>query len=98
MAYNFTAEKLGNLDIEPLNDKLTRFNLIEFFPIEVNSEHVDLGISIPFKHMDDHRFSQELTELMTFLICAEGFQVWDLFTGNEIQSGDITGMAEKISA
>ena len=98
MAYNFTAEKRGLQDLHAIHHRLSQFDLLEFFPVEVSSEHLTLGISIPFKVMDEPRFAIELTALMTYLVSAERFEVVDLFTGNAILVGDIAALAEQISA
>ena len=97
MAYNFTAEKVGSQDVQFLHARLSQFELLEFFPVETGRDHLILGISIPFKFMDDPRFARELTELMTYLV-STGFQVVDLFTGDTIRDVDIIGLPAKISA
>jgi hypothetical protein len=98
MAYNFLAEKRGEQDLQFLQERLTEFELLEFFPVEVSDDFLTLGISIPFKVMDDPRFENEVQKAMSFLVSEQGFQVTDLFTGNAIDSGDISGLARKISA
>lgn len=98
MAYNFSAEKRGDQDLRILHERLSRFALIEFFPVEVGGDSLTLGISIPFKAMDDPRFEDELESVMTYLISEQGFQVTDLFTGNPVSAGSISGMAKQISA
>ena len=98
MAYNFLAEKRGGQDLQILHERLSEFDLIEFFPVEVSDESLTLGISIPFKVMDDPRFQNEVEKAMGYLVSEQGFQVTDLFTGNAISSSDISGLARKISA
>ncbi len=90
MAYNFTAEKSDPQNIQSLHERLTQFDLVEFFPIEVSESQLMLGISIPFKFMDDPRFGKQLTELMTYLV-SSGFHVVDLFTGEPIRDVDVSG-------
>lgn len=97
MAYNFSAEKRGEQDWEILRDRLAEFDLIEFFPVDVSAESFTLGISIPFKAMDDQRFENELEKAMRYLVSEQGFQVTDLFTGNAIAPGEISGLAQRIS-
>lgn len=98
MAYNFSAEKRGEQNLQILHERLSKFELIEFFPIEVSDESLTLGISIPFKVMGDPRFKSEVEKAMSYLVTEQGFQVTDLFTGNAIASGDISGLARQISA
>ncbi|NQU21925.1 MAG: hypothetical protein HQ567_11635 [Candidatus Nealsonbacteria bacterium] len=97
MAYNFSAEKRGDQDLQILHERLSHFGLIEFFPVEVSGESLTLGISIPFRAMDEPRFENELENVMTYLVSEEGFQVTDLFTGNPVSAGDISGLAKQIS-
>ncbi|PQO28978.1 hypothetical protein [Blastopirellula marina] len=97
MAYNFSAEKLGEHDLQTLHGRLSKFQLIEFFPVEAADESLTLGISIPFKAMDEPRFRDELKEAMSYLI-SEGFQVTDLYTGSAIAADDIADLARRISA
>lgn len=98
MAYNFSAEKRGEQDLQVLHERLSELDLIEFFPVEVSDESLTLGISIPFKVMDDPRFENEVEKAMRYLVSEQGFQVTDLFTGNAITSSDISGLASQISA
>ena len=98
MAYNFSAEKRSEQDLQILHKRLSEFKLIEFFPIDVSDESLTLGISIPFKVMDDPRFESEVEQAMSYLVSEEEFQVTDLFTGNAVASGDIPGLARRISA
>ena len=97
MAYNFFAEKYGKQDLKLLLERLSEFNLVELFPVEVSGDALILGISIPFKVMDDPRFEEELEKAMDYLVTQQGFQVTDLFTGNAIASDDISGLAQQIS-
>lgn len=96
MAYNFSAEKHGEQDLQILRERLSEFELIEFFPVDVSDESLTLGISIPFKAMDEPRFENELEKAMSYLV-ADGFQVTDLYTGNAIAASDIPGLARQIS-
>ena len=98
MAYNFSAEKRGEQDLQILHERPSEFDLIEFFPVEVSDESLTLGISIPFKVMDDPRFENEVEKAMSYLVSEQGFQVTDLFTGNAIASSDISGLASQLSA
>lgn len=97
MAYIFSAEKRDEQDLQILHERLSGFNLIEFFPIDVSDESVVLGISIPRKAMDDPNFDNELNEAMNYLVSERGFQVTDLFTGRTITPGDLPGLAQQIS-
>ena len=97
MAYNFSAEKRGEQDLQILHKRLSKFDLIEFFTVDVSAESFTLGISIPFKVMDDPRFENELEKTMSYLVSEEGFQVTDLYTGKAIAAGDISGLARQIS-
>lgn len=97
MAYNFSAEKLGKQDLQILRDNLSEFDLIEFFPVEISDQSLTLGISIPFKVMDNPRFENQVEKAMSFLVSEQGFQVIDLFTGKTIALGDIPGLARRIS-
>jgi hypothetical protein len=98
MAYNFTAEKHGEQDLHALRERLSGLNLIEFFTVEVSAASLALGISIPYKAMDDPGFRDELEEVMNYLVSEQGFRVTDLFTGNAIAAGDIPDLAQHISA
>lgn len=97
MAYNFSAEKCG-ADPHVLHQSMRRFALFEFFPVEVSEERFTLGISIPFKSMDDPQFELDLAEMMTYLIAGKGFKVTDLFTGKPVLASHIAGLARQISA
>lgn len=97
MAYNFSAEKSGEQDLQILHDRLSEFELIEFFPVDVSDAAITLGISIPFKVMDDPRFESEVQRSMNYLVLDEGFQVTDLFTGNVVASSEIPELAQRIS-
>jgi hypothetical protein len=97
MAYNFSAEKRGERDLKVLHERLSEFNLIEFFPVDVSDESLTLGISIPFKAMDDPRFENELDMAMRYLVSEQGFQVTDLYSGNAVPTSDISGLARRIS-
>lgn len=97
MAYSFSAEKRGDQDLQVLHERLSQFDLVEFFPVEVRGDLLTLGISIPFKAMDDPRFENQLEEVMTYLIAEQDFQVTDLYTGNPVRAGDIPGLAKQIS-
>ena len=96
MAYNFLAEKHGEQDLRELRERLTDFKLIEFFPVEVSDQSLALGISVPLKVVDDPRFESELERAMHFLVNA-GFQVIDLYSGNAITAGEISGLVRQIS-
>ena len=98
MAYNFSADKRGDQDLQGLHERLSQFDLVEFFPVEVSGDLLTLGMSIPFKAMDDPRFENELEDVMTYLIAEQEFQVTDLLTGNPVRAGDIAGLAKQISA
>ena len=97
MAYNFSAEKKGEQDLQTLRDRLSEFELIEFFPVDVSDEAITLGISIPFNVMDDPRFESEVQRSMSYLVSHEGFHVTDLFTGNAIASTEIPELTQRIS-
>ena len=98
MAYNFSAEKKGEHDLPSLHNRLCKYELIEFFPVNVSNEAITLGISIPFKAMDDPGFESEVQRSMSYLISDEGFQVTDLYTGNAVAINEIPGLARRISA
>ncbi|MFN6108450.1 MAG: hypothetical protein ACK5EA_28860 [Planctomycetaceae bacterium] len=98
MSYNFTADKRGGRDLQILRHTLRQFVLIEFFPIEVSEELLTLGISIPYKSMDDAQFKTEFEDMMNYLIVKQGFVVTDLFTGKPIRADNISGLAKKISS
>ena len=97
MAYNFSAEKRGRRALKAIHQTLSHFDLFEFFPVEVNEERLTLGISIPFKSMNEPRFENELEELMRYLILTQEFNVTDLFTGNPVVARNISGLAKQIS-
>lgn len=97
MAYHFSAEKCGERDLKRLHQRLSEFELIEFFPVDVSADSFTLGISIPFKGMDDPRFADELEKAMCYLVSEEGFRVTDLYTGKAIAADDIAGLARQIS-
>jgi len=97
MAYNFTAEKHGEQDLHALRERLSGFDLIEFFTVDVSAASLTLGISIPYKAMDEPGFRDELEEVMNYLVSEQRFRVTDLFTGNTIASSDIPGLAQHIS-
>ena len=97
MAYNFSAEKKSKLDLQALQSRLSKLELIEFFPIDVSSDSISLGISVPFKVVDDPRFECEVCDTMYFLISEVGFEVFDLFTGKAVTTADIPGLARQIS-
>lgn len=98
MAYNFSAEIHGKQDLQILHERLSEFDLIEFFPVEVSDQSLTLGISIPVKVMDDPRFESQIEKAMSYLVSEQGFQVTDLFTGKAIAFGDISELARRISA
>lgn len=98
MAYNFLAESRVGKDLKIIHKHLTQFDLVEFFPVEVTDNSIALGISIPFKAMDDPRFEIELEGVMKYLILEQEFQVTDLFRGSPVRPFDIAGLAKKISA
>lgn len=98
MAYNFSAEKHGARDLRTLHERLSRFELVELFPVEVGGDSLTLGMSIPFKAMDDPRFRSELENVMTYLVVEQGFHVTDLYTGEPVSVGAISGLAKQISA
>ena len=80
-----------------LHKRLSEFDLLECFPVEVSGKLFTLGISIPFNAMDDPRFESQLQGIMSFLISEQGFQVTDLYTGNALAAGDIPELARRIS-
>ena len=96
MAYNFSAEKKGEQDLQILHRRLSEFDLIEFFPVDVSNEGVTLGISIPSKAMDDPRFESEVQRSMSYLVSDEGFQVTDLYTGNVVADAEIPELAQRM--
>ena len=98
MAYNFSAEKRGNLELPVLHERLTRSSLIEFFPVEVSDDGITLGISVPFKCMDDPKFEAELVDVMNYLMAEQEFQVTDLFTGESLCVDDIPALPRKIAS
>lgn len=97
MAYNFSVSKSGSVDLPTLHDRLLKADLIEFFPVEVSDNLVEFGISIPFTKMDHVRFASQLEELITELVVMSGFHVFDLYSGAEVLSQEIPGLAMKIS-
>lgn len=97
MAYQLTAEKNGHLNLSLLRERLAQLNLIEFFPIRVDTDLVAFGISIPIKVVDDREFEAELVSLLTFLIVEHDFRVTDLYSGNAVRADEISGLPEKIA-
>lgn len=97
MAYIFSAQKHGGQDMQLLQEKLLEFPLIEFFPIDISDHSIALGISIPFKAMNEPRFENELQEAMSYFI-SDGFQVTDLYSGNLVTAGDIPDLVRQISS
>ncbi|MCA9116095.1 MAG: hypothetical protein KDA79_13490 [Planctomycetaceae bacterium] len=97
MSYNFYAEKHDAQDLRILHKRLTECSLIEFFPVDISGGSLVLGISIPFKAMDDPQLENELKETMTWLVIEQGFLVVDLFTGKAIDPGDIPGLTQRLS-
>jgi len=98
VAYHFTAEKRGAQDLSLLHDRLARFALVEFFPVEVGGSALTLGVSIPFKAMDDPGFATELVDLMTYLITDQAFEVTDLFTGRRVRADEVPELPQRISS
>lgn len=96
MAYQFSAEKRGVHDLLHLHGRLTRYERIEFFPVEIGDGSLTLGISIPFKATNDPRFEAELVDVMKFLIVEQEFQVTDLYTGNQVDADNISSLAQQI--
>ncbi|MCO8122151.1 hypothetical protein NHH03_10415 [Stieleria sp. TO1_6] len=97
MSYNFSAEKHGEQNLQLLHELLSAIELLEFFPVVISGSEVVLGISIPFKTMDDPRFETELEKAMVHLV-SDGFEVTDLFTGKAIVLDEIPKLARQISA
>jgi hypothetical protein len=98
MAYNFFAENRGKLDLKVLHEQLSRFKLIEFFPVYISEDSFMLGISIPFKVVESLEFEDELETAMRYLVSEQDFQVTDLFTGDALTSENISGLANRILA
>lgn len=98
MAYNFLAHKSGDSDLQSLRKRLCGFENIECFPVEVSADLVTLGVSVPFRAMDDPQFERELVEAMTYLVAEKGFQITDLVTGNTVRPEDIADLSKQISA
>lgn len=97
MAYHFSAEKSGSVDMQRLHEQLSVVDLIEFFPIDISDESLTVGITIPLRAMNAPRFKSELAETMRFLISVEGFQVTDLYTGKLIAVDEIPNLAQQIA-
>lgn len=97
MSYNFLAEKEGREDLVVLHSELARYPLVEFFPLEDDVRTTALGVSIPFKSIDDPFFSREFVSLMECLIDANGFCVVDLFTGEVVSVKDLEELSEAMS-
>jgi hypothetical protein len=97
MAYNFSADKRGDLDLQVLHQRLSQFALVECFPVEVSDELFTLGISIPLKAINEPRFEHDLVQLMTYLIVEQGFQVTDLYSGKSVRSEDIPRLQKQIT-
>ncbi len=98
MAYNFTAEKRGKPDLSLLHERLARYSLVEFFPVEIGADSLTLGVSVPFKFMDDPGFEAELVDLMNYLVAEEEYEVVDLFTGRVLEVDDIQVLPGKIAS
>jgi hypothetical protein len=98
MAYNFSADKRGDLDLQVVHQRLSPFALVECFPVEVSDELITLGISIPMKAINEPRFEHDLVQLMTYLIVEQGFHVTDLYSGRPVRVEDIAGLPKQISA
>lgn len=98
MAYNFLIEKTGDPNLLVVHQRLTELRLIEFFPVEVSSNYLALGMSIPFKSVSDPQFKHQLEVAMAYLITEQGFLVTDLYTGKAIATSEISGLAAQISA
>lgn len=96
MAYQLTAEKHGDPEISVLRERLAQLELIEFFSIKVDTDSVNLGISIPFKVADDPALEAELVSLLTFLV-EQQFNVTDLISGTALGADDISGIHRKIA-
>jgi hypothetical protein len=97
LAYNFTAEARGEVVQSVVRQRLSRYTLIEYFPVEVSSDRLTIGISIPFRHVDDAKLEGELVDLMTFLIAEQGFEVTDLYEGTRVTHGQVPGLLRRIS-
>lgn len=97
MAYHFTAETPSTPDIEALRERLAEADLVEYFPIEQNADGLSIGLSIPFKQVDDPRFAEQIESLMTYLVVEKGFEVVDLYTGEAVMPENIAGLAKQIS-
>jgi len=98
MAYQFLVDIPSDRDLQHLHDRLSAVKLIEYFPIDVGPECTSLGISIPFKSMDQASFEHELSDLMNLLVNEMDSLVFDLYTGDRIKPGDISELAKRISA
>ncbi len=98
MAYHFIAEKRGKEELGPLSRALSRLEVIEVFPVEISGDLVVIGISVPFKRVERARFPDEICALFSFLICERAFQVFDLYTGQEVTAAEVPTMAQRISS
>lgn len=97
MSYNFSATKKESQDLQVLQDRLAEFELIEFFPVNVSRDALTIGMSIPFKVMEDSRYELEVEEALTYLISEEGFEVTDLYTGKTVPLTNVSRLAKEIS-
>ncbi len=97
MSYQLLAEKDGIQNLRLLHERFSTIKLIEFFPVEIGPQVWALGISIPFKSIDDSQFQNELENVISYLVTDQGFQVTDLYTGTALSSADVSDLAERIS-
>ena len=98
MAYHFTAETRGPKAPPLLQDRLARYTLIEFFTVEVSSDALTVGISVPFRSLSEPGLNSELVDLMNYLILDQDFEVTDLFTGRRIGPDEVAGLLDRISS
>ena len=97
MGYQFLAEK-EDIDFVQLHSELTPLGsgLIEFFPIPGSPP--SLGVSIPFKAMDQPEFSDAVVNVMRRLVSDRKFVVTDLYSGKRIDVASIETLPQRISA
>jgi hypothetical protein len=84
MSYNLYAE--GDVDFEALAQRARRCDRIELFPIRDDGEPDAIGIALPSSRIDDAAW-QELEELLGMLV-ASSLAVWDLMTGERLETAD----------
>lgn len=97
MAYNFTADKQGAYDLKGIHERLSKSELIEFFPMEVNEDLLTLGISIPLKNCEDSRLESEFLNVMNYLIAEQHFQVTDLYSAKAVRIENLPVLIKEIS-